>query len=66
MQWYNSGFESFLSFFFNTDFFNTDFVTWIVTFYQLMLVAMDVMHEADNTYSVQSTWLCYWLVQFLI
>ena len=25
-----------------------DFVTWMVTFYQLMLVAMCVMHEADN------------------
>ena len=23
------------------------------------------MHEADNTYSIQSTWLCYWMVRFL-
>ena len=32
-------------------FFNTDFVTWIVTFYQLMLVVTGVMHEADSAYS---------------
>ena len=24
-----------------------------------------VMHEADNTYSIRSTWSCYWLEQFL-
>ena len=23
------------------------------------------MHEADNAYSIWSTWLCYWLDQFL-
>ena len=39
--------------------FNTDFVTWIVIFYQLMLVVTGVMHEADNAYSIWSTWLCY-------
>ena len=43
-------------------FFNTDLVTWIVTFYQLMLLVMVVMHETDNAYSIWSTWLCYWLV----
>ena len=43
------GFEPFL---------NTDFVTWIVTFYQLMLVVTGVMHEADNVYSIRRTWLC--------
>ena len=31
-----------------------------------MLVVMGVMHEADNAYSIRSTWLCYRLVQFLI
>ena len=24
-----------------------------------------VMHEADNAYSIWSTWSCYWLDQFL-
>ena len=23
------------------------------------------MHEGDNAYSIQSTWSCYWLDQFL-
>ena len=23
------------------------------------------MHEADDAYSIRSTWLCYWLDQFL-
>ena len=46
--------------------FITDFVAWIVTFYQLMLVVMGVMHEADSAYSIRSTWLCYRLVRFLI
>ena len=31
-----------------------------------MPVVMGGMHEADNTYSIWSTWLCYQLVQFLI
>ena len=31
-------------------------VTWIVTFYQLMLVVTGVMHEADNAYSIRCTW----------
>ena len=26
---------------------------------------MGVMHEADDAYSIQSTWSCYWLDQFL-
>ena len=38
----------------------------IVTFYQLMLVVTGVMHEADNAYSIRSTWMCYRLVRFLI
>ena len=42
--------------------FITDFVTWIVTFYQLMMVVMGVMHEADSAYSIESTSLCYQLV----
>ena len=54
-----------LSFLYSLNFIN-DFVTWIVTFYQLMLVVTGVMHEADNTYSIWSTWLCYRLVRFLI
>ena len=55
-----------LSPFCNTDLFYTDFTTWIVTFYQLMPVVTGVMHEADNTYSIWSTWLCYRLARFLI
>ena len=47
-------------------FINTDFVTWIVTSYQLMPVVTGVMYEADNVYSIRSTWLCYRLVRFLI
>ena len=31
-----------------------------------MLVVTGVMHEADNAYSIWSTWLCYRLVRFLI
>ena len=26
---------------------------------------MGVMHETDGPYSIQSTWSCYWLDQFL-
>ena len=33
-------------------FFNTDLVTWIVIFYQLMLVVTSVMHEAYKAYSI--------------
>ena len=29
-----------------------------------MLVVTGVRHEADNAYSIRSTWLCYWLVRF--
>ena len=43
MQWYNW----FCVFFYSSNSI-TDFVAWIVTFYQLMLVVMGVMHEADN------------------
>ena len=60
-QWYNW----FLVFLYSLNFI-TDFVAWIVTFYQLMLVVTGVMHEADNAYSIRSTWLCYRLVRFLI
>ena len=56
MQWYN-WFWVFL--------FSLNFITDFVTFYQLMLVVMGVMHEADNAYSIRSTWLCYRLVRFL-
>ena len=31
-----------------------------------MLVGTGVMHEADNVYSIQSIWLRYQLVRFLI
>ena len=31
----------------------------------LLLFLMGVMHDADNTYSIQSTWLCCRYVQFL-
>ena len=30
-----------------------------------MLAVMGVMHEADDAYSIRSTWSCYWLDQFL-
>ena len=36
------------------------FVTWI-----WLLAVRDVMHETDYAFSIQSTWLCYWLDQFL-
>ena len=52
MQWYNL----FLVFLYSLNFI-TDFVAWIVIFYQLMLVVMGVMHETDNAYPIQSTWL---------
>ena len=29
------------------------------------LVVMSGMHNADETYSIQSTWLCCWLYQFI-
>ena len=63
MQLIITDFESFLGVFHRH---HHDFVAWIVTFYQLMLVVTGVMHEADNAYSIQSTWLCYRLVRFLI
>ena len=31
-----------------------------------MLAVTGVVHEADNVYSIQSTWLCYRMVRFLI
>ena len=40
--------------------------TGFVTFYQLMLVVLDVMHEADTACSIRSNWLCYPLFRFLI
>ena len=30
-----------------------------------MLAVTGVMHEADDAYSIRSTWSCYWLDQFL-
>ena len=41
------------------------FVTWICLNLNWLLAVTGVMHEADNAYSIQSTWLCYWLDQFL-
>ena len=34
--------------------------------YHCSCFVMGVMHEADNAYSIRSTWLCYRLVRFLI
>ena len=31
----------------------------------IMLAVTGVMHEADDAYSIWSTWSCYWLDQFL-
>ena len=41
------------------------FVAWICLNLNRMLAVMGVMHEADDAYSIQSTWSCYWLDQFL-
>ena len=38
------------------------FRTVLSLFYQLLLVVMGLLHEADNAYSIRSTWLCYRLV----
>ena len=45
-DWFHAVVQLVLSIFF---FFNSDFVTWIVTFSQLMLVLMGVTHEVDST-----------------
>ena len=44
------------------------FVIWIchLDLSKLKLLAVTgVMHEADDAYSIRSTWSCYWLDQFL-
>ena len=41
------------------------FVTWICLNLNWLLAVAGVMHEADDAYSIQSTWSCYWLDQFL-
>ena len=41
------------------------FVTWICLNLNWLLAVTGVMHEADDGYSIRSTWLCYWLNQFL-
>ena len=41
------------------------FVTWIGPNIHWLLVVTGVMHEADDAYSIRSTWSCYWLDQFL-
>ena len=46
------------------------FITWIchLDLSKLKLIASCdgcVMHEADDAYSIRSTWSCYWLDQFL-
>ena len=33
--------------------------------YIIYIAVTGVMHEADDTYSIWSTWSCYWLDQFL-
>ena len=40
------------------------FVTWIFWYFIWMLVVMDVIHEANDAYSIQGTWSCYWPDQF--
>ena len=42
------------------------FVAWICLNLNCFLAVMGVIHEADDTYSIQRTWSCYWLDQFLI
>ena len=41
------------------------FVTWICLNLNWLLAVTGVMHEADDAYSIWSTWSCYWLDQFL-
>ena len=41
------------------------FVTWICLNLNWLLAVMGVMHEADDAYSIRSTWSRYWLDQFL-
>ena len=42
------------------------FVAWIcLNLDWLLAVTGGVMHEADDAYSIRSTWSCYWLDQFL-
>ena len=41
------------------------FVTWICLYLNWLLAVTGVMHEADDAYSIRSTWSCYWLDQFL-
>ena len=41
------------------------FVAWICLNIHWLLVVTGVMHEADDAYSIWSTWSCYWLDQFL-
>ena len=40
-------------------------VTWICRYVIRFLAVTGVMHEADDAYSIRSTWSCYWLDQFL-
>ena len=40
-------------------------VTWIFRYFIWLLTLTGVMHEADNAYSIWSTWSCYWLDKFL-
>ena len=42
-----------------------EFVTWICLNLNWLLAVTGVMHEADDAYSIRSTWSCYWLDQFL-
>ena len=41
------------------------FVTWICLNLNWLLAVTGVLHEADDAYSIRSTWSCYWLDQFL-
>ena len=41
------------------------FVAWICLNLDSLLAVTGVLDEADNAYSIQSTWSCYWLDQFL-
>ena len=40
-------------------------VTWICLYLNWLLAVMRVMHETGDSYSIWSTWLCYWLDQFI-
>ena len=40
------------------------FVTWICLNLNCLLAVTGVMHEADDAYSIQSTWSCFGWTNF--